>query len=195
MVFTGGIGFKLYIPFGSHEELPDIGEKVRLQAHVSVKEDDISIYGFMNPEQLAIFELIINVSGIGPKIALALVGRITPTNFYLSVLNEQVSQLTDVPGIGKKSAQRIILELKEKVNELTSKEMNGAYEQLDQKKKATKPELGGRNHAEELKAALSSLGYTNKEIDIATAAVKNAAHADMEMEELLRMALQKLNQR
>lgn len=194
IVIAYGVGYKIFIPYGCYEELPAEGERVKLHTHMSVREDAITMYGFLNPEQLTVFELIINVSGIGPKIAMALVGRIKPTQFYLSVLNEQVAQFTSVPGIGKKSAQRIILELKEKVNEITSSYKSEDMNAFQQGHKVHSGETSQRNMTDELKAALSALGYTNREIEHVITSVKGSITEEMEMEQLLRMALQKLNQ-
>ncbi|ACB85369.1 Holliday junction branch migration protein RuvA [Natranaerobius thermophilus] len=195
VVMAGGLGYKIYIPDNCQEEIPDPGQEIDLHTYLSVREDAMTLYGFTSGEQLAVFELIMNVSGIGPKIALALVGTIPPTEFYLSVLNDQVNQLTKVPGIGKKSAQRIILELKEKVKDITSKD---AYQDISASEKLdnTGEKLGistRHKHLDELKAALSSLGYTNREIEKTVDAIQGQITEGQDMEELLRLALQKLN--
>jgi len=194
VLMCNGVGFRVFIPSSCYDRLPLGGGEVTLYTYMSVKEDSISLYGFIEPEQLAVFELVTSVSGIGPKIAMQVVGTTEPTHFYLSILNENINQLTKIPGIGKKSAQRIILELKEKVKDFTASqyELSENYQELANKASNTVG-LSKSQTTEELKAALSTLGYTNREIDKTVESLYDSVKADMEMENLLRLALQKLN--
>ncbi|WP_158212404.1 Holliday junction branch migration protein RuvA [Natranaerobius trueperi] len=194
VVMASGIGYKIFITPSCYNYLPDTGENVHLYTFMAVKEDAITLYGFLESEQLAVFELVLNVSGIGPKIALAVVGEIAPTQFYLSVLNNEISQLTRVPGIGKKSAQRVVLELKEKVKDITSQDLlNEESSVLTSNDQADSGQFTEPSNYVELKTALSSLGYTSKEIEKAVQSLQGSVNETMEMEDLLRLALQRLN--
>ncbi len=195
IIMTGGIGYQVYIPESNYNLLPDLGQEALLHTFLAVREDAMTLYGFTSTEQLTVFKMITNISGIGPKIALASVSTIPPTQFYLSVLNDQVNDLTKIPGIGKKSAQRMILELKEKVKDLYSTDLssNTSLESTDlwSGEYITKTEEVAQ--LDELKEALNSLGYTGKEIDKIVNELRREINQEKTMEELLRLALQKLN--
>ena len=194
VIMTGGVGYKVYIPDNYFDKFPDKGDNFELYTYLSVREDALTLYGFTEPEELAVFELIMGVSGVGPKIALSVVNAVEPTQFYLSIMNDQVQHLTKVPGIGKKSAQRIILELKEKVKEISTKEQFNA----DMKKSYAEQRdraMTSNSKVEELSMALKSLGYTTKEIDKAINILQGYLSEESDMEDLLKLALQELNKR
>lgn len=111
-----GLGYKMSIPFKTYEKLPNIGENVKLYIHMNVKEDDISLYGFFTEHERTIFKLTISVSGIGPKIALSILSSFTPSEISGIINSEQSQLLSKVPGLGIKKAQKLIIELKGKVN-------------------------------------------------------------------------------
>ncbi len=184
-----GIGFQVFIPRSCYDRLPLGGDEITLYIYMSVKEDSISLYGFIEPEQLAVFELVTSVSGIGPKIAMQVVGTTEPTQFYLSILNENINQLTKIPGIGKKSAQRIVLELKEKVKDLT--QVEGVDPNIVDNQSI--PNVGQKDHKlTELRDALTALGYTEKEITRGIERLQGTLAAEDNLENLLRLTLQEL---
>lgn len=196
VVMAGGLGYQVYIPENCLNSLPEIGEEVFLYTYLAVREDAMTLYGFTSPEQLAVFKMIINVSGIGPKIALASVSTIPPTQFYLSVLNDQVTSLTKIPGVGKKSAQRMILELKEKVKDLsTDMSLNTIQDTESVDNTLDTSGVNSTGKFDELSSALQGLGYTGKEIDKVSVELQREISQGKELEELLKMALQKLNSR
>lgn len=155
IVETGGIGYKIFMSLKSIESLGEVGNTVKVYTHYYVREDNISLYGFTSNDELRMFELLLSVSGIGAKSAIAMLSEITPSSFALAVISNDVSKLVKIPGIGNKTAARIILELKDK---LKTEETLSASEEIEV---AIKED----NKNSEVIAALQVLGYTRKEID------------------------------
>ena len=112
VVEVNGIGFQVGVSTKSLAKLPQAGKPVRIYTVLQVREDDMSLYGFASQEERETFTQLVNVSGIGPKVALAILSTFTPTELADAILNEDVTSITRIPGIGKKSASRIVLELK-----------------------------------------------------------------------------------
>ena len=113
VIDVGGIGYKVFMSESNIERLGELGEIVKVHTYYYVREDNISLYGFITSEELRMFELLIGVSGIGAKSAITMLSNISPSSFALAVISNDISQLIKIQGIGKKTAQRIILELKE----------------------------------------------------------------------------------
>ena len=155
IVETSGIGYKIFMSLKSIESLGDVGTSVKIYTHYYVREDNISLYGFTSNDELRMFELLLSVSGIGARSAIAMLSEITPSSFALAVISNDVSKLVKIPGIGKKTAARIVLELKDK---LKTEETMTENEEIEV---AIKED----NKNSELIAALQVLGYTRKEID------------------------------
>ncbi len=158
VIDVGGLGYKVYMTTTDMESLGNIGDTVKVYTYYRVREDDISIFGFKTNEQLRMFELLLSVSGVGAKTALSMVAVAQPSDFAIAVISEDVTYLTKIPGIGAKSAQRIILELKDKMKkENTALEAKSIKVQID------------NNKVEEAIAALQVLGYNRREIEKAFA--------------------------
>lgn len=179
VVDVNGIGFKIFMPLTSIQKLEETGKTVKIYTYMQVKEDDISLYGFTTNEELRMFELLISVSGIGAKSAITMLSSVTPSKFALAVISNDVKSLTKIPGIGAKSAQRIILELKDKLKteESISKIEDVTGMQDDVVQSETKSEAV---------QALQVLGYTKFEIEEVLAKI------DMQnknVEEIIRNAL------
>lgn len=115
VIDVGGIGYKIFMSQTSIEKLSETEKEVKVYTYLKVREDDVSIYGFNTNEELRMFELLLSVSGIGAKSAIAILSSITPSKFALAVISDDVITLKKLPGVGQKSAQRIILELKDKL--------------------------------------------------------------------------------
>lgn len=150
-----GIGYRVFMPSKSIESLGETGEIVKVYTYYYVREDNISLYGFSSNEELRMFELLISVSGVGAKSAIAMLSEISPSSFALAVISDDVSKLVKIPGVGKKTAARIILELKDKLKTesavVESSEADVVFEK--------------DNNVGEAVAALQVLGYTRKEIE------------------------------
>src|SRR3954471_6345861 len=116
IVDVGGIGYEVFIPLSSYDKLPAVGQGVRILTHLHIREDAHVLYGFMTPAERDLFRLLVNnVSGIGPKLALAVLSGMSVTNFKGAVVSSNVAALSKISGLGKKTAERIVLELKDKL--------------------------------------------------------------------------------
>lgn len=184
VIETGGIGYKVYMPETAMEKLGMLGETVKIYTYYRVREDDISLFGFNTKEELRMFELLLSVSGIGAKTAIIMISLIEPSEFALAVISNDISKLIQVPGIGTKSAQRIVLELKDKLK----KEEN--IEKLEIKKQ--KDTKDNTQVVEEAMSALQVLGYTKKEIE---KVFEKLEKTDLTVEELIKNGLQALSKK
>ena len=155
VVECNGIGYKIFMSDKSLNELGNIGDNVKVYTHYHVREDEISLYGFKTDEELRMFELLLSVSGIGARSAITMLSNIEPSEFAFAVISDDVDRMTKIPGIGKKTAQRLILELKDK---LKSEEIERNKEEIEKEIK----EVEGLNEAI---SALQVLGYSRREID------------------------------
>lgn len=157
VVECSGIGYKIFMSDKSLNEIGNVGDTVKVYTHYHVREDEISLYGFKTDEELRMFELLLSVSGIGAKSAIAMLSNIEPSEFAFAVISDDIDKMTKIPGIGKKTAQRLILELKDK---LKSEEIERNKEEIEKEIK----EVEGLNEAI---SALQVLGYSRREIDSA----------------------------
>lgn len=155
VVDVNGIGYKIFMSENSMKNIGELGTVIKVHTYLKVREDDISIYGFSSVEELRMFELLVSVSGIGSKSAIAILSNIEPSTFAVAVVSNDVNTLKKLPGIGAKSAQRIILELKDKLKSINIEEENANISNI-----ITKNE-----NVEELITALQVLGYSRKEIE------------------------------
>lgn len=176
VIDAGGIGYKIFMSTKSIENLNEIGTMQKVYTYYYVREDNISLYGFLSNEELRMFELLLSVSGIGAKSALAILSEITPSSFALAVITSDDSKLVKIPGIGKKTAARMILELKDKLKTET------AIEKTEKIETAIKED----NKDSEAVSALQVLGYTTKEIE---KALEKIDITGMSVEEIIRKAL------
>ena len=171
VIDNGGMGYKIFMSPSVIEKLPDVGEFQKIHTYYYVREDVISLYGFLTNEELRMFELLLSVSGIGAKSAIATLSNITPSSFALAVITNNVATLTKIPGVGNKTAQRLILELKDKIK----------TEEAVAKAPETKLVIETNENVEEATAALQILGYTKKEIEKALEhiSLENASVAEI----------------
>jgi Holliday junction DNA helicase RuvA len=174
-VEVGGIGYELEAPMSTFFRLPAVGEEVRLLAHLVVREDAHILYAFATEDERRLFRSLIKVSGVGPKIALALLSGISVEAFAVCVQNQDIAALTRVPGIGRKTAERLVVEMKDRL--AASTEAAAA---------ATATAPGASPEAEAF-GALVALGYRPAE---ATRLLKAAGPGTHSTEELIRRALQ-----
>ena len=180
VVENNGIGYKVFMSANSIGTIGSAGDSVKVYTHYHVREDDISLYGFNSEEELRMFEILISVSGVGVKSALLMLSDITPSSFALAVINDDVTRLTKVPGVGKKTAQRLILELKDK---LKSEDITcGEFEEEEE----CKNNCVINNDAI---VALQVLGYCKKE---AETALQKIDMQNLSVEETIKEALKNL---
>ena len=174
-----GVGYRIFMPSNSIENLGEVGEIVKVYTYYYVREDNISLYGFSSNEELRMFELLLSVSGVGAKSAIAMLSEISPSKFALSVISDDVANLTKIPGVGKKTAARIILELKDKLK----------TEQAIEKDEDISIKSNDNGKLEEAIAALQVLGYTKREIE---KALEKADIQNLELEEIIKLGLKYL---
>lgn len=156
VIDVGGLGYKIYMAENAINSIGEIGEIIKVFTYYRVREDDVSIFGFKTQEELRMFELLLSVSGVGAKSALVMLSCIEPSEFAIAVISNNVKLLTQIPGIGPKSAQRIILELKDKLKA----EQN--EEQIEESKaKSAKV----NENVQEAISGLMVLGYSRKDIE------------------------------
>lgn len=177
VIDNNGIGYKIFMSENGIEELGEIGENVKVYTYYHVREDNISLFGFISNEELRMFELLISVSGVGAKSAINMLSAITPSDFALAIISNDISSLVKVPGIGAKSAQRIILELKDKLK------TEEAISKADSKVKVV---IKQNNNQEEAVAALQVLGYNKKEVE---KVLEKIDTAELSVEDIIRKAL------
>ncbi len=184
---VGGLGYKVYMSDVGIEKLGNIGETVKVHTHYKVREDDISIYGFNTLEELKMFELLLSVSGVGAKTALTMLAVCSPSEFALAVISEDIKALTGIPGIGPKSAKRIILELKDKLKtQKQIEDINSKINESTNENNKLQKIIEDNEKVEEATAALQVLGYNKKEIEKVFSKVETK---EVTTEELIKNAL------
>ena len=178
-----GIGYKIFMGETAIDGIGNIGDNVKVYTHYHVREDDISLYGFKTNEELRMFELLISVSGVGAKSALTILSNIEPSSFALAVITNDESKLVKVPGVGKKTAARIVLELKDKLKNIES-----AYNNNN----AVKETIVNDQKIDEAISALQVLGYNKREIE---KVFEKLELNELSLEELIKEGLKYLSNR
>ncbi|WP_018247767.1 Holliday junction branch migration protein RuvA [Orenia marismortui] len=178
VVEVNGVGYKVYIPDSLQQDLPTIGEELEIHTHHYVREDNISLYGFSSVSDLELFEQLLNVSKIGPKVALNILATMPTRDFKLAIINNEINTLKEIKGIGNKTAKRLILELQEKI------ELDNILDDTSSKIVDTRT-----NDAIE---ALVSLGY--KQSDVYKIVVEICKEdKDISVEEIIKRSLAHLS--
>ena len=182
---VNGVGFEVLMPQSSIAELPEIGSQVQVMTYLQVREDGLSLFGFSSVEEKALFEELIGVSGIGPKLALAALSFYSPEELAAAIATQDVTRISKIPGVGKKTAQRIILELKGVIDE----GMGGLLG--DDRTDASKAGALSAPQGSVLKGiadALLSMGFTSAETELAL----QGAPEDASESAILQYALKRL---
>ena len=174
LVDVAGVGYELEAPMTTFYELPSIGAEITLYTHMVVREDAHLLFGFSRASQRSLFRSLLKVSGIGPRVALAILSGMNEQEFALCVSSEDISRITKVPGIGKKTAERLVIEMRDKVEAaaLLPKSVSATMTQMDP--------------ASEAVSALMALGYKGNE---ASRLVRNVSGDDLSTEDIIRQAL------
>src|SRR5450631_4102130 len=183
IVNVGGVGYEVFIPLSSYDKLPSPGQPVQILTHLHVREDAHILYGFMTAAERDLFRLLVNhVSGIGPKLALAVLSGMSVTHFKTAVVNSDVASLSKISGLGKKTAERIVLELKDKLGVAAAWEVASGAQ-------APTPE---QEQANEAVLALIALGYKQVEAHKAVREIQQRNPPPKNAEDLVRLTLQRL---
>ncbi len=181
IVENNGIGFRIMMPASVLSRLPAIGSRVKVHTFLYVKEDIMDLYGFMTKDDLKVFKLLITVNGIGPKGALAILSTITPDDLRFAVLSDDVKAISKAPGIGSKTAQKLIIELKDKLK---------LEDVLERPSEDVMVGADSNTAATEAIMALTTLGYSATEATKAVRMVEGSENMDSET--ILKQALKKL---
>ena len=185
VVACHGIGYEIQIPVSVAQVLPDPGNVVKIYTYTYVREDALGLFGFLTKDDLKIFKLLITVKGVGPKAALAILSAMTADELRFAILAEDAKAIAKAPGIGPKTAKRMIIELKDKLNLESMIEGHG-----DAEMSLSDPGDAAANVRDEVIMALTALGYGNTEAVRAVRAVSGAD--EMDSETLLKQALKKI---
>ena len=175
VIEINGVGYKIFMPTKSLQEI-EIKNEIKVFTYMKVSEDDVSLYGFITNEELAMFELLISVGGIGAKSAINILSNIEPSKFALAVITDDVNTLKKLPGIGPKTAQRIILELKDKLKS----------EQAIEPQNAEDIQIKLNPNLQDAIDALQVLGYTRVEIEKTLSEINTSS---MSVEEIIKEGL------
>jgi len=182
VIDVAGVGYEVSLPLSSYDKLPAVGQPIRILTHLAVREDAHVLYGFMTAAERDLFRLLVNnVSGIGPKLGLAVLSGMSVNNFKAAVVNSDVAAISKISGIGKKTAERIVLELKDKVGVAAAWEAASAIH-------APTPE---QEQVNEAVLALIALGYKQVEAHKALRELQEKAEAKS-AEELVKLTLKKM---
>jgi Holliday junction DNA helicase RuvA len=173
---VNGVGYRVMIPFSTYYELPEEGE-ISLHIHTSVREDAIQLYGFRTRLEKSFFQLLISVSGVGPKLARDILSNIQPAALSQALVSSDIHKLSSIPGIGKKTAERLVLELKDKAGKLDVSSLP----------KSEQRGIPGEAVVDDVISALLNLGYKEPQVRKALAGLD--ANAAIGVEELLKQAL------
>ncbi|MGD0170201.1 MAG: Holliday junction branch migration protein RuvA [Smithella sp.] len=180
IVDVQGVGYRVFIPLTTFYELPETGEPITLHIHTNVKQDAINLFGFYTIQERDLFQLMISVSGIGPKMSMNILSGISAQELLGAISGGNVGKLIRIPGVGKKMAERLVLELKEKVVKKMMMEES--------------PQAGLQNRmddiiAEDVLSALVNLGYKNNIAKDALDRALRSSEEKMEMDKLLKKTL------
>ena len=180
IVDVNGVGYEVNVPLSTYYDVGDAGAEVSLHVHTHVREDALQLFGFLTALEQLLFERLINISGIGPKLAIAVLSGIDTGELVASVQRADVARLTRIPGIGKKTAERIVLELKDRLADVAMPAGTGAVEAST-----------GDRLRDDLVSALENLGYHRPLAEKAADAVRSR-DADASFEDALKSALRDL---
>jgi Holliday junction DNA helicase RuvA len=184
---VAGVGYEVSIPLSTFYELEDPGSSVQLRIYTHVREDALQLYGFKTARERELFMRLISVSGIGPKLGITLLSGMSADEMIASIRTNNLAKLTLIPGVGRKTAERLVMELRDKVASLSSAELE---EELGIKSDATAPPTEDAMRADAL-SALLNLGYQRSAAEKAVTSAAGEA-GDVSVESILRLSLRKL---
>ena len=185
VIDNNGIGYNITVPDSVTESGISIGDEVKIYTHFAVREDAMQLYGFISKDDLAMFRLLLNVNGIGPKAACAILSGLSADDLRFAVLSDDAASIAKAPGVGRKTAQKIILELKDKIDLQDAFELKAAHTEEKISKNT------GNGIEAEAVMALTALGYSNTQALRAVKSVSGKQGASS-VEDLLKAALKEL---
>jgi Holliday junction DNA helicase RuvA len=175
---VNGVGYLINISINTFDKVDEVGKSLSLHTYLSVKEDSLTLFGFYTLPEKELFEILISVNGVGPKLAINILSGITADEFKDAVVNRNISRLVAIPGVGKKTAERMIIELRDKISKLSDSESSISTKSYTVKDDAV--------------AALIGLGYNHKTAD---SVIRNLidGNSEISLEDLIKESLKKLN--
>src|SRR5690554_4146116 len=182
LIDVNGVGYEVQVPMTCYYELPEVGKQVTLWTHFVVREDAQLLFGFNTADERALFRLLIKAQGIGPKLALTILSSMNANQFILSVQQSDVSTLVKIPGVGKKTAERLVVEMRDRLKNFTGADFDTGVP-------GVKPELiqtTASNAKDEALSALLALGYKANQ---AETVLRKVASDNMAAEDIIRQAL------
>lgn len=183
VIDVSGIGWQVFVPGQVLDHLPAMGETIKIHTWLQVREDALTLFGFLTKDDLRIFKLLIGVNGVGPKNALAILSVLTTDDLRFAILGDDAKAIAKTPGVGAKTAQRLILELKDKIS------LEDAFEQKMAHVQQAQADISGVKA--EAVMALTALGYSSSEAFKALDGINISE--DMEVEALLKQALKNMS--
>jgi len=181
LVDVNGVGYELYVPLSTYYDVGDVGTEISLRVHTHVREDALQLYGFLTPLEQLLFERLIAISGIGPKLAIAALSGIDSRELVVSVQRADIARLTRIPGIGKKTAERIVLELKDRLGDVAASDAGAGAQQPS-----------ADRLRDDLVSALENLGYHRPLAEKAVDAARARDVGGAVFEDALKSALREL---
>jgi Holliday junction DNA helicase RuvA len=177
IVDVNGVGYQVFTPLSTYYALPNLGQTVSLKIHTRVREDELKLFGFLTEQEQTIFQKLITINKVGPRLALGILSGMSPADFISAVMNNDAARLSTIPGVGKKTAERLTLEMKDKLADLA---------------------LGMQHHPEATQkqgfyddalSALINLGYKKPEAEKALKTIYNQNGKDANLEDLIKESL------
>jgi Holliday junction DNA helicase RuvA len=182
IVDVNGVGYEVNIPISTFYEVGEVGHAVQLQIYTHVREDTIALYGFKTSKEKMVFEHLTSISGIGPRLGITILSGMPVDELVFAIRQSNLARLTSIPGVGRKTAERLVVELRDKLSKFAAAavETSSAIEPVSQQQ-------------EDVISALVNLGYAKPAAEKAVQSVISSANGEPAFEELLRKALQQLS--
>ncbi len=177
IVDVNGVGYQVFTPLSTYYALPGLGQTVSLRVHTRVREDELKLFGFLTQEEQTIFQKLITINKVGPKLALGILSGMSLTDFISAVMNNDAAKLSTIPGVGKKTAERLAMEMKDKLADLT----------IDMEHSPDSAATEG--FYDDALSALVNLGYKKPEAEKALKAIYNQKGKDASLEDLIKESL------
>lgn len=185
VIDVNGIGYNIYVPVNCFDYLPGVGEECKIHTYLNVREDAMILYGFLTKEDLELFKKLITVSGIGPKGAISILSALSADDLRFAILAGDSKAIAKAPGIGAKTAQRVILELKDKMS------LEDAFEKKLENETMSRIPSSNSQVKNDAVMALNALGYSSSESLKAVSKVEITS--DMDVEDVLKLALKQMS--
>ena len=178
IVDVNGVGYLVFTPLSTYYALPSIGQTVSLKVHTRVREDEFKLFGFLTEEEQTIFQKLITINKVGPRLALGILSGMSPKDLLSAVMNNDYAKLSTIPGVGKKTAERLTMEMKDKLADMTL-EMDCSTDYIPTK----------QGFYDDALSALLNLGYKKPEAEKALKPIYNQSGKDASLEELIKESL------